>query len=259
MHYWVQLKKAAITSSKESLRAIRRSGKRVDVIFVKIKCMENAFSDCTLIYLEKTFALKQVNSSQGLKDWLELRKEMSISDFEREDILLYQDLLKDNILHWNEQELSLHFIGPLFSLVRFTSPERRYNLFAERLVSASVENISNELVQLSGKPDGLVASGYREPESPYFCFTEYKKHREPAGEPEAQCLASLLAGQVLNRPLDKDMYGCFVIGRDWYFMSLSEKEYCISQDFSAATDDVFEIFKILKALKEIVKQRTATL
>ena len=219
--------------------------------------IEKSFNDCTLVYLEKTFGLRQVYNALDLTEWQNLASKIALSDFEKAEINIYQEQLIDNILHWNEQELSIHFIGPILSLARFTSPERRFNIFAERLISATVENLANETIQLSGKPDGLIATGYREPESPFFCFTEYKKHREPSGEPEGQCLSSLLAGQALNYPSEKAMYGCFVIGRDWYFMTLLGKEYCISQDFSSATDDVLKIATMLKALKEIITELTA--
>ncbi len=35
-------------------------------------------------------------------------------------------------------------------------------------------------------------------------------------------------------------------------MVLKEKEYCISLPYSAVKDEIFDIFKILKALKEII-------
>lgn len=216
--------------------------------------MEKAFGDCTLVYLEKTFGLEQVDTLSDLTHWLLLSKQIELSAFEKEELCLCQGLLSDNILHWNEQELSLHFIGPLFSLARFTNRQHYFNLFAERLIETTVEDLKNQSIRLFGKPDGLIASGYREPESPFFCFTEYKKHKEPNGEPEGQCLSAMLAGQAINQKPKRAMYGCFVIGRDWYFITLLGKQYCISQDFSAITDDVFEIFKMLKALKEIVKE-----
>jgi hypothetical protein len=40
-------------------------------------------------------------------------------------------------------------------------------------------------------------------------------------------------------------------------MVLVGNEYTITNGFNALTDDIFKIFKILKALKEIVKERTA--
>lgn len=52
--------------------------------------------------------------------------------------------------------------------------------------------------------------------------------------------------------------GAYVIGNDWYFMTLEDKCYAFSQDFSAITDDLFTIFRILLHLKKIVKKRFLT-
>lgn len=66
----------------------------------------------------------------------------------------------------------------------------------------------------------------------------------------------MLVGQSLDeRP--KPLYGCYVVGHDWRFMALEDKQYAISQDFSAITDGIFDIFRILKALKLIVVKLTA--
>jgi hypothetical protein len=43
-----------------------------------------------------------------------------------------------------------------------------------------------------------------------------------------------------------------VVGRDWYFLVLDKNEYAISRDYSAVTDDIFDIFRILKALKQMI-------
>lgn len=146
-----------------------------------------------------------------------------------------------------------HFIGPMFSLIDFTEPYR-FNLFAQRYISATVNDIL-----LSGKPDGLIASGYRNPEKPFFCFHEYKAPPDlPEGEenndPAGQCLAAMLVGQALNLPEKKIIYGCYVIGRDWYFMVLDNKQYAISNVYSATTPAIFNILQILKTLLQIIQQ-----
>jgi hypothetical protein len=74
-------------------------------------------------------------------------------------------------------------------------------------------------VLLFGKPDEMIASGYREPEAPFFCFQEYKRETDPNGDPIGQLLAAMLVGQALNPP-KQPMYGCYVIGCDWYFVTL---------------------------------------
>ena len=138
-------------------------------------------------------------------------------------------------------------------LVHFTEPYR-FNLFAERRISARVGSPTGE-VELSGEPDGLIATGYREPEAPFFAFTEYKRQLDPNGDPAGQTLAAMLVAQVLNQH-QQAIYGAYVVGSDWRFMVLEGRHYTISRDYSAVTDELFAIFRILKALKAIVMQQT---
>ncbi len=200
------------------------------------------FGDSTLVKLEDTFGLKQRRTLPVLEQWLVVQAE--VSDLEKQILGIFQEGLMANVHDWNEQELSLHFIGPLFSLVKFTTEQ--FNLFAERTFSAIIEGI-----ELKGEPDGMVASGFREPKKPYFCFQEYKKFKNPEGDPAGQCLAAMLAAQELNET-KYPVYGCYVIGHDWYFMVLQGREYAMSQVYAATRDDIFDIFRILKALKQII-------
>jgi hypothetical protein len=49
------------------------------------------------------------------------------------------------------------------------------------------------------------------------------------------------------------IYGLFVVGLVWNFMVLNEQNYCISKNYNADDEEVFMIFKMLKALKTIIK------
>ena len=151
-----------------------------------------------------------------------------------------------NVNGWNEQELSLHFIGPVFTLAEISS--HQYNLFANRQIGAQIGEY-----YLTGKPDGMIASGYREPEIPYFAFNEYKKEKDPDGDPAAQALAAMLVGHQMNSDI-RPLYGCYVIGQNWYFLALENNRYAISPAYSALTDDLLFIFQRLKLLKAIVEQ-----
>jgi hypothetical protein len=215
--------------------------------------MEKSFKDCTLIYLEKTFGLRATTECAELDQWLNNDSQLIAS--QKDEISLLQSLLKHNVLHWNEQELSLHFIGPLFSLARFISVELRYNIFAERAIEANVESTKLGNIRLYGKPDGIVASGYREPETPFFSFQEYKKELDPDGQPAGQVLAAMLVGQELSESAFP-IYGCYVIGQNWHFVTLVGKKYCISPAYSALTNEISFIFKALLGLKTIVEKRT---
>ncbi len=139
----------------------------------------------------------------------------------------------------------------MFSLVNFSSYD--FNHFSQREVSGTVDKYF-----LSGKPDSMVASGRREPEKPFFAFQEYKRELDPDGDPAGQALAAMLVGQQMEE-VPKTMYGCYVVGSVWKFMALNtDRKYAISQDFSATNEYIFEIFRILKNLKNIVIERTSS-
>ena len=108
---------------------------------------------------------------------------------------------------------------------------------------------------MSGKPDGIIASGRRSPKKPYFCFQEYKRFKNPDGDPAGQCLAAMLVAQEINE-YKHPIYGCHVIGNAWYFMVLEGKIYSISTGHFATRDDIFDIFLILKSLKAIIIELT---
>ncbi len=209
------------------------------------------FRQCTSTLLDKTFGLRKVFSSQILDQWL--HTELALSEKEKSILENYQELLILNSDAWNEQELALYFIGPILGLVHFTEPYR-FNLFAERRISAVISTDEAE-IELSGEPDGLIATGYREPEVPMFAFTEYKRELDPTGDPAGQTLAAMLVGQALNR-YHQPRYGAYVVGSDWRFMVLDGQHYAISRDYSALSDEIFMILRILKALKAIVMQQT---
>ena len=103
----------------------------------------------------------------------------------------------------------------------------------------------------NGEPDFAVATGIEVPETPYFFLQEYKKSMEQKGDPAGQCLAAMLVAQEMNEHRTA-IYGCHVIGADWYFMLLQGKEYIITPAYVATRDDIFDIFRILKALKQII-------
>lgn len=206
---------------------------------------EKTFRECKLSWLERTFGLDQVKQISALDSWLS--EQVSLTAYENESLKHLQEILDFNVRDWYEGELDSFFIGPVMALVNFSN--KKSNLFSDRLVEATVEEW-----RLYGKPDSFLASGRREPEIPFFAFQEYKKMTDPDGDPAGQALAAMLAGQVLNNNT-LPIYGCHVIGVDWYFMVLQGKEYAMSRNYSALTNEIFEILRILKALKMIVAER----
>lgn len=204
------------------------------------------FSDWTLAALDERFALTQVDALPPLEAWL--ANPPSLSDVEQVRLVSLKEELAHNVLHWNEQELSMRFIGPLFQLMGFNS--KRFNLFAQRNLSGSVDG-----EPLSGRPDGMIASGWREPKVPYFCLQEYKPERDPEGDPVAQCLAAMLVARELNQGR-WPVHGCYVLGRNWFLMVLQGPEYAMSSAYDGTQDDIFELFACFKSLKLMIENWT---
>ena len=64
----------------------------------------------------------------------------------------------------------------------------------------------------------------------------------------------MLAAQELNN--DKQtIYGCYIVGRQWVFMTLEGKEYAFSKSFTVDDNEIFDIYRILKSLKWHIEQR----
>jgi len=205
------------------------------------------FRQCTRATLEKWFGLRRTWSNQVLDSWLQ--SELSLSGQEEDILKMFREELILGYDSFSEQELSMAFIGPVFTLAHFMEPYR-FKLFAGRKIEATVPTVDGE-IKLHGEPDGIIATGYWEPEVPLFAFSEYKKTLDPEGDPAGQALAAMLVGQVLNQD-DRPLYGCYVVGHYWHFMVLDGREYIISRGYSALAQEIFDIFRILKALKQIV-------
>ncbi|TAE01271.1 MAG: hypothetical protein EAZ97_03545 [Bacteroidetes bacterium] len=197
------------------------------------------FSDWKLQKLEERFGLKEVFDHSILVEWLEEKTEI----FEEETNFLkrLQNNVSRRINYYNEWELREKVISPILSLVNFDTDY--FLAFSLRALSGIVDG-----EEISGFPDLMIAKGKQDPKQPYFCFHEFKKGIDHDGDPAGQCLAAMLVAQSQNEN-QFPIYGLFVIGSAWYFMLLNEKEYSISKDYSVRNQDIFEILRILKVLK----------
>ena len=201
-----------------------------------------SFSDWTMEELEQTFKLKRIYENVTLQKWI--NTDIEFSDFETTYLEYHQKIAFKKLETWNEQELISNFIGPLISLVNFDTDNFRY--FAERKISMQIDNY-----ELSGRPDGMIATGKWSPETPFFFMSEYKKGTDARGWPSAQNLLAMLIAQKMNNN-KFPIYGAYIVGRNWYFMILENNNYAITKGHNALTNDIFDIFKILKNLKNII-------
>lgn len=196
------------------------------------------FREWSLDKIDEDFGLSQVFEMSLLNEVVSFQH--TLTDFEIKYLTKLQSHFVLGGDDWNEVELENKFISPM---IMFASPtDRRFSYFLERDLATTIGDY-----ELSGRVDGMIATGFRSPKKPFFCLNEYKKGTDPTGDPRGQALIAMLVAQKLNDN-KSPIFGCFVIGRNWYFMVLEGKQYAISNDYSCVDEEVFDIYRILKSL-----------
>ena len=194
------------------------------------------FSEWTLDKIDDAFGTIQMDDSVALTDWLSYKYEAN--EYEKTYLLHLQSKLLLGGDSWNEVELENKFISPVFMFSDFDN--RKFAYFLERDMKVEIGEY-----EISGRIDGMIATGFRNPKKPFFCLNEYKKQTNPDGEPQGQCLIAMMASQVKNEN-NNPIYGCYVIGKFWRFILLEGKTYSLSNFYKADDEQIFDIFRILK-------------
>jgi hypothetical protein len=206
---------------------------------------KSTFRDWTLDKIDEAFNTKQIWEMNTLDELLAF--EYEVNEMEAWFLNELQSVYQLGGDDWNEVELENKFISPLIVLAKLN--DERYSYFLERELQTIIGNYD-----ISGKVDGMIATGYRNPKKPFFCLKEYKRQTDPNGDPRGQALIAMLAAQNLNDN-DNPIYGCYVIGRSWNFMALVGKEYAISNVYTCTTNELLDIFRILKGLRNIIEKK----
>jgi hypothetical protein len=201
--------------------------------------MKSDFREWNLDKIEDAFGLKQIWHSKTLDELINHPYELD--DMEKNFVSKLQRHFSFGGDDWNEVELENKFISPMIVLSEILDEKCSY--FLERELQITIGDY-----ELSGKVDGMIATGFRSPKKPYFCLNEYKRGTDPDGDPKGQALIAMLVAQKINDN-KAPIFGCFVIGRIWQFMILEGNQYTISRDFSCVDDEIFDIFRILKGLR----------
>ncbi len=220
------------------------------------------FSSFTESKVKQVFQLKEDLKSNLLHDWFKHAGQINITERELEGMERLLAKLRLYVRGWNEDELKVKFIVPLIELVNFDDYDLEVTSFTERSLSVTIKNS-----EIKGVVDLMVATGVHAPEHPFFFIHEYKKEQESSGDAVGQLLATMFVAQELNkkpRPFSLfetkqrifehvPVYGVYVIGRFWFFVRLSGQTYHISNAFdSVKKEDLLEIYKLLKAQKEMI-------
>ncbi len=153
-----------------------------------------------------------------------------------------------NISAWNEEDLKMNFIAFVLDLANLKTNEK-FRTYFEKTVEATVEGH-----YLKVKSDFMIAKGILDMvKIPYFHFQEYKKDKDPNGDPTAQLIEAFLIAQEKNKNA-KPMYGLYVIGRFWYFVVMEGKSYCVSKAYdSTDKEDLLQIIAILRKFRVILE------
>lgn len=215
-----------------------------DVLIKNENITAMSFKEKTTQQIDKIFQLSRVKQMPLLSNWLSMPYD--VSKEEKDFLEELRGIAEYKIPFWNEDELKMLFISPLLFKVSYNSPN--YSVFAERTIASTFP----DNIRLNGKADFMIASGNYDPEIPFFFFHEYKKEKGTADDPIGQLLCAMLVGQALNSN-KKPVYGCYVLGRMWFFVVLNKKEYCISDAFVATSENQLEqIYTNLQNIKGII-------
>lgn len=206
------------------------------------------YSEAQLIAI---FGLEKIRQATPLMlRWLETTT--TFSPYEQDTFSRILAQAVENIDAWAEEDLKMNFIAFVLELADLKS-SKSIRTFFDKTIEAEREGYF-----LKVKSDFMMGKGILDMlQTPYFHFQaggepQYKKDKDPNGDPLAQLLEAFLIAQVLNKN-QNPIYGCYVIGRFWYFVIIEGKEYCVSESFDSTKEkDLSKIIAILRHFKHIL-------
>lgn len=201
--------------------------------------------------VEDTFGIKPSDNIPELDNWLQAN--YTPTDFDKECLIRLQKQLIGFVDYYNESDISLFFIGGVLNVVKYMNQE--YRAYTQLKMKALAKDIQGNELQLSGRVELAVARGKQIAGTPFFFMNEYKQE-DSKGQSDAkgQLLISMYAAQILNND-EFPIYGCYIKGRNWFFVVLKGKEYAVSSAYDATQTEIFNIYSILMECKKYIHQR----
>jgi len=196
-----------------------------------------------------TFGLQKIKKPTPLMlEWL--NAQTVFNDTEKNLIQQLCDNALENIEAWAEEDLKMNFIAFVIYLSGLKATQT-IRTFYDKTISATVEGVF-----LKTKTDFMIAKGILDlAKNPYFHFQEYKRDKDPHGDPMAQLVEAFLIAQEINKN-GKPLYGCCVVGRFWYFVTMEDKHYCVSTAYDCTNEKTLQhIIAILRKFEEILLTR----
>lgn len=209
---------------------------------------ESKYSEADLVDL---FGLKKVginHSTALMSEWTQA--ETTLNEFEAYQFERKLSKAQDNIEWWHEGDLKMKFISFILDLAYLEEDSENYISYFGKTISATVENNF-----LKVKTDFMLAKGVMDkPKKPYFHFQEYKKLKDPTGDPVAQLVEAFLIAQELNQN-NKPIYGCTVTEKLWDFFIMEGKTYCVSKSYDCTErEDLMKIIAMLRMFRTILEK-----
>ena len=201
------------------------------------------FANSTLLKLQKIVPIKEVDNDNKFNEWFSYQYKIT----KEEDTFLTKLIEKHKLFlsSYNEQTLITKFISPLLNKVDFST--ETFKDWYEYKISCEIGDW-----KLTGEPDYLIASGVREPVTPYFFINEFKPLKSTT-LPDDQLVAELLTALELNKKTE--IKGGYIINRYWHFVILEKLknntyQYYISKSYdSLVIEDLQMIYTFLQAVK----------
>ena len=189
------------------------------------------------------------NPSPLMQEWLDV----SVPELNLGEQYIFDEDLENaqkHIAGWNEEDLKMKFISTILKLGHLRDGDVVLGYF-DKIISATVEGI-----RLTVKSDFMLAKGILDVfETPYFHFQEYKPYKHPSGDSMAQLLEAFLIAQEKNKN-GLPIYGVDIMGKQWQFVIMEGKNYCISKSFDAVDkQDLLTIIAVLRKFKYILETR----
>lgn len=204
--------------------------------------IKKSFKEWEYEEVQNVFGIKKEKNFAPLLAWLKVQP-TKLNEWEFNMIETLRNDLIDNVMAWNEDELKMFCIAPLLNLVHF-SHYPYYKPFTQRQLVIKTEEIETQ-----GNVEFMIAKGEQNPQTPFFFLHEYKQENLRNNDPLGQLLVAMVAAQLQNTP-SIPLYGCYVSGRNWFFVLLHKNHYGLSLAYDlTVSEKILEVFAILKATK----------
>jgi hypothetical protein len=192
------------------------------------------------------FGIKRIKNHSVLVEWLAVPDAKPLEP----NVTRLHVLIESRIEAWNEDELKMNFIAPLITEINYHFLPH-YTVFSQRYFS-----FQTATVEANGRIEWLVSTGEQTPKKPFFFLHEYKAEKNSGNDPLGQLLIAMVDVQILNDNAQQCLYGCYNIGRMWFFVILVGKEYSVSRAYDATqTDDLTDMVAILKKVKVYIHEQ----